>query len=421
VHPRDRGRIFDLSRAHQAYHPFKIIAGAVRVSEEPVPDARARRAIPLIAAALTVIVVAGLLYLRASDPASTAVKSPPPVPILSGQYAASYDFMSPALGWAVVVQQQATPTFWVYATTDGAHTWAKRFTGGLAQGEPAMIHFFDRDHGIFYAGVLYRTSNGGATWSVISVPEGTPNFVFASATRAWAVISEPDQVPTTHVYSTVDGGLFWQRVDWSLPAGVSLYGKGLPMSLGFRADGEGWTGAEELSPTVYTTRDGGASWRAIALPTPAQAAPTPVGKGFLGYNTSVVLIPGNGVIAQVGDYSGSAWTFTSFDRGQSWRLISPPPSPAGLSDLSFVDSRHWWASRWDTLFKTSDAGQTWTAVPTVAPDISGDWTFGPAQVIDSQHAWLLMSSANRRSGATGLMMTSDGGVNWTAANVPKPG
>ncbi len=397
------------------------IAGAVRVDNEPLSDIRARRAIPLIAAALTVIVVAGLIYIRTSAPASTAVKGAPPVPTLTGQDSVDYDFISPSLGWAVVVQEQSMPTFWVYATTDGARSWEKRFTGSLGQAESATLHFFDRNQGVLYAGVLYRTGDGGAHWSVISVPEATANFVFASATRAWAVASESDQQATTHLYSTVDGGLFWQRVDWSPPLGVSLYGKGLPMALGFRADGEGWTGAAESSPTVYTTRDGGASWRAVALPTPAQATPTPFGKGFLGYNTSVVLIPGNGVIAQVGDYSGSAWTFTSFDRGQSWRLISPPPSPAQLGDPSFVDSRHWWASRWGVLFKTSDAGQTWTPVRTVAPDISGDWTFGPAQVIDAQHAWLLMSSANRRNSATGLLMTSDGGVRWTSANVPKPG
>jgi len=244
--------------------------------------------------------------------------------------------------------------------------------------------------------------------------------VFASATHGWAVVSEPDQQATTHLYSTVDGGLFWHRVDSSPPPGA-LWGRALPMALGFRADGEGWTGASESSPTVYTTRDGGASWSAIPLPTPAQATPTPVGKGFLGYNTSVILIPGNGVIAQVGDYSGTAWTFTSFDRGQTWRLISPVPSPAQLGDISFVDSRHWWASRWGVLFKTNDAGQTWTPIRTVAPDVSGDWTFGPAQVIDANHAWLQMTSANRRDGATGLMMTSDGGLNWTAANVPKRG
>ena len=383
-----------------------------------MPDARARRAIPLIAAALAVIVVAGLLYLRAGAPTPSVLHAAPPVPILSGQYSVDYDFISPSLGWSVVVQRQGTPTFWVFATRDGARTWQKRFTGGLAQSEPATIHFFDRDHGILYAGVMYRTTDSGAHWSVISLPEGTPNFVFASATHGWAVVSEPDQQATTHLYSTVDGGLFWHRVDSSPPPGA-LWGRALPMTLGFRSDGEGWTGSEESSPTVSTTRDGGTTWRTIALP-PITTRPIG-GKGFLAYNTSVVLMPGNGVIALVSDGFGDEWMFTSFDRGQSWRLISPPPSPAQLSDLSFVDSRHWWASRWGALFKTSDAGQTWIPVATVVPDISGDWTFAPAQVIDAKHAWLVMSSANRRSGATGLMMTSDGGVNWTAANVPKPG
>ncbi len=385
-------------------------------------DARARRAIPLIAAALAVIVVAGLLYLRANVPTSSAVHGAPSVPIVSGQYSVGYDFISPSLGWAVVMQRQNSPTFWVYETTDGARSWAKRFTGHVAQGEPATVHFFDRDHGIFYAGVLYRTSDGGAHWSAISLPEGTPSFVFASATRGWAVAFEPDPASTAHLYSTVDGGLFWNRLE----PGSYPWAEGGTPNLDFRADGEGWTGADGAGPTVYSTRDGGASWRAIALPVaqPSGVTPTPPsGKGFpLGYHTSVVLLPGNGVIAQVADYSGAVGgAFTSFDHGQSWRLIPPPPAPAELADLSFVDSRHWWASRWDILFKTSDAGQTWTPVHTVPPDIPGDWTFGPAHVIDSGHAWLQMTSANRRNGASGLEMTSDGGVHWVAANVPEPG
>src|SRR5437879_8777417 len=50
VHAGNRGRIVELSWTHKADHRFTIYRGAVRLSEEPVLDARARRAIPLIAA-----------------------------------------------------------------------------------------------------------------------------------------------------------------------------------------------------------------------------------------------------------------------------------------------------------------------------------------------------------------------------------
>ncbi len=392
------------------------------MSEEPLLEARARRAIPLIAAALAVIAVAGLLYMRAGIPTSTAVtRGAPRVPQLAGRYSVSYDFISPTAGWSLVVQQSFVPTFWIFQTVDGARHWQKQFEG-IPQGSPQFIRFFDRQHGFAHAGDLYRTQDGGAHWQKISVPEGTPNVVFASATHGWAVAVGPDQASTAHLYSTLDGGLFWKLLEpASYPSAM-----GSSVNPDFRTDGEGWTGADGSSPTVYSTRDGGSTWHAIALPIgwPSGVTPTPPGgKGFpVGYHTSVVLLPGNGVIAQVADYSGAVGrTFTSFDRGQSWRLIVPPPAPTQLSDLSFVDSRHWWASRWDVLFKTSDAGQTWTSVHTVTPDLPGDWTFEAAHVIDAAHAWLRMTSANRRNGATGLEMTSDGGVHWFAANVPEPG
>ncbi|HEY0831089.1 MAG TPA: hypothetical protein VGE99_08095 [Candidatus Dormibacteraeota bacterium] len=382
-------------------------------------DARARRAIPLIAAALTVIVVAGLLYLRATAPPAP-VTGAPPVPTLDGRYSAGYDFISPSIGWAIVLQQGA-PTFWIYRTTDGAHSWKKLFGGTLAQAQPPAVKFFDEDHGVFYAGALYRTEDGGGHWSAISLPGATSDFAFASPTRGWAIVFDSSQAD--HLYSTSDGGLFWHRIDSPLPAGATVWGRGVPMSLDFRPSGEGWLGAVDSSrPTAYSTVDGGASWNRVAVPIPPAHGAPPAGKGgLLAYNTFVALVPGHGVIAMVSDSFGATGAFASSDLGRSWSAISMPPSPAQIGDISFVDARRWWASRYGVIFQTSDAGLTWTEVRQVAPDLLGDWTSGSAHVIDANHAWLVMTSSNRRNPVTALEMTSDGGVHWKAVNPPVPG
>jgi hypothetical protein len=57
------------------------------MAEEKDRDARARRAIPLIAAAITLVVVASLIYIRAGKPVSNLAPpepTPSPIPRLSG-------------------------------------------------------------------------------------------------------------------------------------------------------------------------------------------------------------------------------------------------------------------------------------------------------------------------------------------------
>jgi hypothetical protein len=161
--------------------------------DEPALSRRARRAVPLIAAALAVIVVASLIYLKATAPPPAATFSPVPyVSYLSLRYQVTYDFVSPSRGWALVVDQGFVPTFWVFGTSDGAKHWQRQLEGTPESGV-SSIHFLDSRHGFAYAGVLYRTTDGGAYWEAISLPEGTPNFTFASPTLGGGIRIRPER------------------------------------------------------------------------------------------------------------------------------------------------------------------------------------------------------------------------------------
>src|SRR5439155_21740630 len=132
------------------------------------PNNRARRALPLIAAAMAAIVVAGLLYLNANLRSPEAVVSPPPIAIMSGPYSARYDFINPSIGWALVLDYSRgfATSFRIFRRTDGASHWNMQYTGQAAGGL-AYIHFFDREHGFGYAGILYRTVDAGAHWEQV--------------------------------------------------------------------------------------------------------------------------------------------------------------------------------------------------------------------------------------------------------------
>jgi len=94
----------------------------MRPMETTTPDARvsprARRALPLIVAAVLVAALASVAYLRPSLPQAVKMSAPARAPgaaLLSNDYAAAYSFLSSSLGWALVGDQtSAAPSFSVF-------------------------------------------------------------------------------------------------------------------------------------------------------------------------------------------------------------------------------------------------------------------------------------------------------------------
>lgn len=359
-------------------------------------NARARRAVPLIAAALTAVIVTSLLYVRSElhPVAVSATPSPSPVPRLAGGYTPAFDFVDPRHGWAIVNDTGPSHRFWIFVTSDGAAHWKVQFTR-IALNSWTYIRFFDLEHGFAYAGSLYRTVDGGASWQDAQLPTEGPFFDFSTPTQGWMVGDE--------LYTTEDGGATWTAVDTPIPEGA------LGPELVFRPGGEGWAGAQLDSPVVYLTEDGGRTWQPIALP----LADT----GFDEYTTSVRLLPGHAVLALVGSPAGFVDGYYSRDEGASWHQVRPLPQPEWLADASFLDSTNWWVSRYGFLYRTSNAGQSWTRVA-VQPLPEG-WNIGPAHVIDETHAWWTMVATND-SRDNALMMTSNGGRDWRAVDMPQP-
>ncbi len=380
-------------------------------SEDPILGARARRAVPLIAAALAVIVVASLLYLRATAPQPPHIlqgRSAPAPPHLDSQYHVEYDFTSPDVGWADVVRYAAAPRFWIFRTADGARHWRSVFAGDVLEGAFISIHFFDGDHGIVVADRVYSTGDGGATWTVISIPDQTPDFTFATDKAGWAL-------DAGSVYATADGGLTW-RYRATLPVAATFGGKGGLASLEFRADGEGWMGSQADRPTVYATSDGGTSWRSVALPGLPNPS-VPAGKPYF-FTTWVKLLPGGGVAAFAIDDFGQQATFRSYDGGSTWKPIRLPDRAEQIGFFSFVDRDNWFVSLAGLLYRTADGGVTWRSVVSNMPDSLADWSVGITVMIDTRHGWAPITSPGFAS--TGLAVTSDGGANWAPAGVPQP-
>ena len=178
-----------------------------------------------------------------------------------------------------------------------------------------------------------------------------------------------------------------------------------------RSRTEAWmNGFGSGNPYVYTSTDFGETWQRHDL------LPPPGGSWIPGsfFHSVVRLLPGAGVVVSDA-YRGDAPSFraTSFDGGKTWKHLQPPSNT-----VAYQDSVHWWAMRGSKLFKSSDAGQTWTQVTDALPD----WLFRPdLYVLDSKHAWVSMSvpTTLEAPGGNGFGVHRRRSLHWTRTTVPQ--
>jgi photosystem II stability/assembly factor-like uncharacterized protein len=284
------------------------------------------------------------------------------------------------------------------------------------------IQFFDRNNGLMAlggTGPVYRTGDGGAHWTALTVPTLSYSQVFFSdRLHGWilgTLVSLDQRTTASQFFSTSDAGDHW--VALPPPPAFLFAGKGGFSEVAFRGPSEGWMGGAASQPTVYSTIDGGVTWLTRPLPVTSGKGGFDAGSAPL-LESAVYVLPGAGVLAVVFDQNGSPAGLTSFDGGSTWRRLPPPPGETSYSDFVFQDTFHWWAMRNGTLFKSSDAGRSWKEV---AQQLD-EWDYVP-QVLDAKHAWARMVApvpGPAPNLGTGLATSADGGVHWTPVNVPKP-
>lgn len=133
-------------------------------------------------------------------------------------------FLDPAFGWVISTQpdQSGFPTYVLSQTADGGGTWGTTTLSLFISGdvdsfaEAAYLQFLNRDVGWlvikratsnnFSVGTLFRTADGGDTWTRFTMPIGAPVY-FVSDDVGWTAGGATGR----DLYRTADGGRSWHK------------------------------------------------------------------------------------------------------------------------------------------------------------------------------------------------------------------
>jgi len=234
---------------------------------------------------------------------------------------------------------------------------------------------------------IYKTVNGGATWTIQFTNELTNAFydcfAFWTPTRG---IAHSDGVNGVFPELRTTDGSTWQSIASNMPVA-------LPGEASFSASGtcvatqgeqNAWvaTGGSSVA-RILATKDGGNSWAAYFTPLVSSPSAGGISVAFRDEANGVL---GGGDLAT----NASAAMATSSDGGATWFLANKPPVPGSIFCLAYVnglgagDYGHQYdravviTNETEPNFSsggaawTPDEGTTWYRIP----GVSGNWAVG---------------------------------------------
>ena len=378
--------------------------------------ARPRSAIAWMAAALVLVVIAGVVYLRPG--AAGASVQPAAVRQLTGPSSESLVNLSfaDARRGSVTVDRQAQGLHKAeaYVTADGGATWKR--AAPLTYLTARMVI----QHAQSTPGAERISSDGGRTWRVLSMPGssspalGMPDF--ADAAHGWWVVQGLGDPPSvTTVWRTDDGGRTWQPLPRiGIPEADTL----TQMRFLDPLRGVLMARAPDGTPSLFVTDNGGLAWRPVVTLSSPMPGTRPSVAALLARGAS--LLVWMTAVTDAYNQSSTVRTYVteSGDDGLTWSPPRPGPSLEPTVGAPALDDRGRLLLLNDRrLWMSPDGGLTWTARVIEAP--AGLLAFGPLLAGGTLLAWASDGSTiGTLRPVYRLLRSTDGGAQWDLVRLP---
>lgn len=349
-------------------------------------------------------------------PYSPDTPSPPVLdaPLVEAPALVSIHFVNSLDGWGVTDTQ-------VVRTNDGGITWYDLTPPGVTEtGYGVYTVALDASH--FWMqfpdfenypnnGTLYRTADGGFTWSSVETPFSGGDLQFLDPNNGWVLadLGVGAGSNAVAVYQTVDGGKSWTQKYINDPnaanAGDSLPLGGLKAGIAPLNMQTAFVYGVTYAPGssyLFRTDDGGVTWSEVILSLPSGVENSELG---IDQDQMKFVSPAEGFIAI--RITGEAYqlaVYVTSDAGDTWTLTPTLISEGGSAD--FLSAEEAVIYNGQQFYVTRDAAQTWTIVP---PDVMFGDVFAGMDFSNLSTGWVItLDPANQRF----LYRSGDGGRTW---------
>jgi len=206
----------------------------------------------------------------------------------------------------------------IYKTTNGGKTWSLQFTNKEPQGFFDCMAFWDREHGIAVGDPvngkfeLISTNNGGATWKPLSSSALPPAIdgegAFAASGTCIAVQGKKNVWFATggkvaRVFRSSDAGKTWEVAETPIVHGPDSAGI---FSIAFRdarhgvISGGDYKRPNDDLPGLAFTEDGGRTWKEAAVSPQSYFS-------AVAYRAQQILVAGTAHFASMNDPASKTW------------------------------------------------------------------------------------------------------------------
>ncbi len=324
----------------------------------------------------------------------------------------SLDMLNELDGWGVTEKQ-------IVRTNDGGSTWFDVTPPELTdEGFTLTTSFLDVDHAwvqvpdvnnIPNAGTLYRTTDGGITWTSNSVPFSSGHLAFLDENNGWmlADLGAGAGSNAVAVFVTQNGGETWNQTFINDPNDATAT-ETLPLS-GIKGGivpinmQTAWISGVTYSPAtvyLYRTDDSGVTWSQVDVELPENVGQSEVDVAEMKFVTTK---DGFFALRITGQRSDTA-LYVTHDAGNTWSLL--PTILSGQGTTEFISDQEIIFYNGQQFYVSKDAGQTWEAV---TPDVVFGDSFAGMTFANTLIGWVITSNSDQRT----LYKTTDGGTHWS--------